>query len=206
MEGTSGSDVTDWTFSNGSESDTAQDSENYYRAIPGHPVGSLQLDTSVTIEQKLTVAGGKLGTMAPGIPYYLHVAYNREIGEVEGDLTIHLGSKSATVNLSSESGWGVLRIAGLSSWHRQFMEDELRVQIEWEVSGEGTLLISDVILAPFVNFDGTWYLPVGGATPFMAGDRATWTDSETGAVLQNWLADTYGRFLPHAASPTWGDP
>ena len=51
------------------------------------------------------------------------------------------------------------------------------------------VVVDDVVLAPMVPLDGTWYALVGGATAFVRGDTFTFTDADavTRAKLSYWL-------------------
>ena len=80
----------------------------------------------------------------------------------------------------------------------------------------GTVLVDELIIAPYSQVDGTWYAlnagPNNSATtaapsiPFLRDDEFTHTDIEVGSIIQEWLARSFGVYLPHDASPTWVDP
>lgn len=195
-----------WTISTAAnvQIDTAEP----YRGSPNvTSPASLQLDDNVSVTQNLNVQRLRLD---PEVPYYCQVAYNREDGSGDGVLTLTLGSVSAAVTLSAQTGWNVLRIAiGSNCWMRNWNKEDPTVDITLSSRTSGTTLIDDVILAPFYSLDNLWFLPVGGVTPWLLDDEYTVTDTATNAgIVQRWLRRAYGMYLPHQSdgSETWSDP
>jgi hypothetical protein len=203
-QGTTGSSVTGWTITVGTAANTATDTTNYYLADEGETGTALELTASVTLTQKLNTYGRKLD---PTVPYYCEIAWNRAVGSAEGTLALHLGSKSTSVVASAQSGWQILYLPLTTDrWYKNFTEADLDLQIVWTRTA-GDLLIDRVILVPMTQIGGTWFALVGGGTAFVLNDAGSWSDTETGAVMQNLLADyTGGGYLPHTASPTRADP
>lgn len=65
----------------------------------------------------------------------------------------------------------------------------------------GSILVDDIIIAPFQFVDGLWVAPVGGSTKWLRYDKYTYTDALYGsdAVIQQWVGwRTYGLSLPSA--------
>lgn len=201
--------ITGWTSSvTVNSTNYAFDNTNYYRDFQGDTTPySLQMKVTANLTQKLSVLSTRLNTR---VPYMLQVAWNRQVGSASGTLVIRMGAANNSVAVSAQTGWQLLRVPaspGQNNWHRQFDEQDLDVAIEWTRTS-GDLLIDDVLLVPATAFDGAWYWMIGGSTPFLREDTFTFSDSETGAVLQRWFWRAFGRYLPHAtgAGETWADP
>lgn len=195
---------TSWTLTSGTT--PTQDTTNYYRIMPGTTTGDAAVfSANALLTQELSVRGTKLN---PGVPYYLQVAYNRQVGTFTGDLKISLGNTSKTVSLAAQTGWNILRLdLGTGLWFKTFNKQDLAVTVQVLNFSSGTLLVDDVILAPMAQADGCYYAVVGGATPFLRDDSFTFTDTGgTSAIIQYWLWRTFGRYLPHSGSPTWTEP
>ncbi len=198
---------TSWTLTSGTT--PTQDTSNYYRIMPGRTTGdSLIFSANALLTQKLSVRQSKL---KPGVPYYLQVAYNRQVGAFTGDLKITLGAATVTVSLAAQTGWNILRIAlGTGNWYKTFNAADIGVTIQVLNFSAGTLLVDDLIFAPMAQVDGLWYAIVGGATDFLRADTFTFTDTGgTSAINQYWFWRIFGRVLPHdaaAGTATWADP
>jgi len=196
---------TSWTLTSGTT--PTQDTTNYYRIMPGTSTGdAASFGANALLTQELQVRGTKLN---PGVPYYLQVAYNRQVGAFSGDLKIGLGNTTKTVSLAAQTGWNILRLdLGTGLWFKTFNKQDLAVTIQVLNYASGTLLVDDVILCPMTQADGAYYTAVGGATPFLRSDSFTFTDTGgTSAILQYWFWRVFGRYLPHASSsPTWTEP
>ncbi len=213
IEGTEAvpTDIPNWTSSVAVSATTyTYDSTNYYRTYFGVSTPrALNIKTTCNLTQKLTVRGTKLRY---DVPYLLRLAYNRTVGSAAGTLALHMGAVSNNVVLAAQSGWNLLYAVsspGQNNWLRQFNEDDLDIKIDWTRTS-GDLLIDDVLFVPFDEFDGSFYSILGATTPFQNkghdGDFWTWTDTETGAIIQNWLHRAGLGYLPHSGSPSITDP
>jgi len=145
------------------------------------------------------------------LPLYVHVAYKRE-SSCDGTLTLTFGSKSVNVNLgAAPAGWNVLMLGpGTANWLKNWNVNTPYVTVTLASRTTGTLLIDDVMIAPFSPFDGGWYAVVGGATPFLKQDKLSWRDyvPVTEGILQYWNYRSLGRYLPHcnSSAASWPDP
>ena len=167
---------------------------------------SLEIKANDTLEQNLNVTRARFN---PFVPVYLQVAWNREEGLGDGTLTLHLGSQSTSVVLAAQTGWQILRLAiGQKNWFKVWNEEDPKVKIQLSGRTTGSVFVDDVILHPYQLFDGAWYALVGGATPFLRDDLFTFSDTETGSILQRWFWRGFRRYLPHATggSVTWAEP
>lgn len=192
------------------------DETNYYRAFDGDLTSSgaasaaLKIVGNDTISQQLSVRGNPLSQY---VPMYLQIAWNRSIGSGDGTLTLTLGGVTASVALSAQSGWQILRIAiGQNNWLRQFSAQDLSVKIQLASRTTGYVLVDDVILVPYTPFlnAGDWLCAVGGSTPFLVGDSFSWADtcSADSKIIGEWCRaypDIECPFPP-ASSPTVADP
>jgi hypothetical protein len=202
--------ITGWTSSVTVNSTNYNfDATNYYRDFRGDTIPyALNIKAvSSNLTQKLSVLNTKL---KPNVPYMLQVAWNRQVGTGAGTLLIRMGALSNSVVVAAQTGWNLLRVPttfGQNNWYRQFDEQDMDITIEWTRTS-GDLLIDDVLLVPATDFDGSWYWMVGGSTPFLKDDSATWSDTETGAIHQRFVHRGFGRYLPSAtaAAETWVDP
>lgn len=193
-----------WTVA-GSIANLDVDQTNYYRSYRGSQTPTaLQFDAAEKITQALSI---RKATFDPRVPYYAQIAYNRSVGSGAATLTIRVGANSKSVVLAAQSGWNILRLdLDENLFFDNWNETDADVEIEISSYSSGSILVDDLILHPMFLFDGLWWLPVGGATKFLRDDVFTWTDSETGAKVQEWLRRAFGTYLPHDASPTWVDP
>lgn len=200
--------ITDWTVG-GNIANFQIDTTNYYRNDPsdGDAPASLMFETNDSVTQKFAV---KNITLDPATPYSVHIYYNREVGTADGTLTLTFCGVTTSVVLGAQTGWNRLEIplTGGNPWMNVFntTTDNMQVKIELSGSTTGTLLVDDLIFVPWQNFGGLFYLPVGGPVKFLLEDSFTWTDTATESVLQRWFWRGLGRYLPHAAVPTWADP
>ena len=199
--------IPDWTVGN----DIANfeiDQTNYYRDDPsdGGSPASLKIKANDSVTQNWSVRNI---TLNPNVPYYCSVAYNRQVGSGDGNLTLTCGDQTATVALSAQTGWNLLEITiGTKSWLKTMNATTPIMKVELSSNTTGDVLVDDLIFTPFQQFDGLWYLPLGDATPFLRDDTGTWTDSATESIVQRWFWQSLGRYLPHATggSVTWADP
>ena len=181
---------------------------NVYRGSTseGEDPRALKITTSDKVVQNFNVNGAQFN---PGVPYYCQVAVNKDDGAgAGGNIVLRLGSSSTTLALASfAAGWNIVRIAvGSTNWFENWNQENPTLEIEWTSASAGYLVVDDVVLAPYQFFDGGWYAPVGGAAPWLSLDGFSFSDSETGAIIQEWLWRLYGAYLPHSATPTWADP
>jgi len=199
--------ITDWTVGT-NISNFEIDQTNYYRDDPGDggSPASLKFTANDSVTQNWSVRNI---TLNPNVPYYCSLAYNRQVGSGDGDLTLTCGDQTATVSLAAETGWNLLEITiGVKSWLKTMNATSPIMKVELASNTTGSVLVDDLIFVPFQKFDGLWYLPLGDATPFLRDDTATWTDSATESIIQRWFWQSLGRYLPHATggSVTWADP
>lgn len=179
------------------------DQTNYYRDYNGDTTpAALKFLTNDNVTQDFNV---KKAQFDPNKPIYLQIAWNRSIGACDGTITITLGSKTATVNLAAQAGWQILRMAiDTNQWFRNWNQVNPTVKIALTARTTGTLLVDDVVIGQYDDFDGSYYAIVGGATQFLRLDKATWTDTSVdNAILQYWFWRAFGFYLPPAViAPT----
>lgn len=202
-------EITSWTSSvTVNSTNYTFDEVNYYRDFHGDTTPkSLNMKVTANLTQKLSLLGRKLRV---DVPYLLQVSWNRAVGAATGTLLARLGAQSNSVVAAAQTGWQQLFVPtaiGTNCWYRNFDEQDLDISLEWTRTG-GELLIDDILLVPATGFDGSWYWIIGGSTPFLRDDVFTFTDTKTGAILNEWMRRGLGRYLPSAtaAGETWTDP
>lgn len=207
---------TGWTETAGG-AQLAQDTTNYFATAPGvSSNASLQItggSGTVTIKQTLT--NMRVNQLDPDAPYFFRVMLNKTVGSaLGGTVTIRMGSTSASITIAAlGANWQELMIAaGQNSWFRNFNEDPMDVEIEWSSSTSGTLLVDDVIFAPWELIDGTYWAlrqNSNGFDSWQVDDLLTFTDTggePANAKIQWWNFVAFGAYLPHSGTPTFADP
>ena len=202
-----------WTESSGS-ANISQDTSNYYRTHPGASVnGSLKLSGSAKIVQSISTTRAR--RMDPNEPYFLRIMVNQTIGSASGgNIVLRLGSVSKTVSLASlGSGWQeVILATDENCFLRNFNEQDLDIEIEWQSASSGYLLVDDAIFCVWDIIDGTYYTLVGNNSshsPWLIDDTITVTDTggAPGAGKLQWWAWRSGLgYLPSSATPSITDP
>ena len=206
--------ITGWAITGGTILNFTIDdaaSGQIYRDFDGDTAPkSLLFETDATISQNLN---NRRVQFNPDVPMYLQVAYRANTANA-GTLTLTLGSQTATATITTAtSGWNVLRLT-LSSrnWFNVFNQEDPTVAIDLSGS-DGSVWVDDVILGRFDDFNGIWYAPVGGATPFLRRDQFNWSHTNgdrvalTQGLIQHWLWRVFNTYLPHQTSTgSWIDP
>lgn len=177
-------------------------------------VRSLRLRAAAILTQKLTA---RRMTLNPRAAYHTAVAFNSSAGLASGTLILRNGTQAVSVSVAgaNTSGWRVLELSSdLNTWFENLNTNDQQVQIEWNSAAGAGILIDDVFFVPYqTDFDNTGYVVRPAEASFQTrhpaksdGDEFNWTDTESGAVINRWLARRLNRFLPHSASPTLADP
>jgi hypothetical protein len=212
MNGSGVSKFDGWTLDVDSLAAWTQDLVNYYQITPGDPVAaSLKASGNGNIYQAFSRGNTQFPQTSPML---IRVPYNRSIGAANAGTLIRLrcGEQVKNITLAAESGWrDELRIEFSNrAWYKQFAKDGGRIQIEVHGLTSGYILFDNVLVAPFQPFDGLWYAPCAGATPFKVGDTYTFTDTAVDAAInQRFLVQYTGVYLPHSANAsaiTWAEP
>lgn len=202
--------ITGWTVTTDIANFAIVTSDTYRDARhEGDNAASVRFETNDTLTQKFSTLNPAFD---PTVPYYCQIAFKRE-SSADGTLTLTVGGNSANVTLSAQSGWTILRLAlDENLWFRQFNASDMEISIALASNTTGDVLVDDLVFAPMQRFDGSWWAPVGGATPFLLEDTFTVTDSfdTSDSILQKWLWRIYGRYLPHdtaaSGNVTWSEP
>lgn len=205
--------ITGWTATTAANWKTRSTSYTY-RGYPGQPstLWGLECIASDTLAQVVLTANPG-ATFPPETPFHFQIAWMRK-ASASGNLTIHLGSQSTTVTIGSGTNdvWNVLQLdLDSSRFYDNFKEDDLDVKIVVDTLATGTVVIDDVVLAPMVNLDGTWWAVTGGATPWLKNDTRVFSGDARGAtaILNYWLWRAYGDLVvpmlgwfPSTATPS----
>ncbi len=203
-----------WTVSIGAITDFTIDdatSGQIYRDSDGDTAPkSMLFETNGSLTQNFN---NRRIQLVPDIPMYLQVAY-RPNTITAGTLALRLGNQTATVLITTAtSGWNVLRMTiGLGQWFRVFNQEDPVVGVAMTGSN-GSIWVDDIVMARYQPFNGIWYAPVGGATPFLRDDQFSWSHtngnrvSGTQGLVQHWLWRLFNTYLPHlSTTPSWADP
>lgn len=211
MNGTGTTKFDFWTISAGAHANFTQDTTNYFQVTPGDPVAaSLSIAGNGTIEQAFSLNNTQF---AAGTPFILRVPYNGEIGTLNAGAQIWLraGEQVKIVTYASEAGWNFV-VMELSdrAWYKKFAKNGGTISVEIHGYVSGSVKIDNIIVAPMIPFDGLWYAPCAGSTPFKVGDNYYCTDTAIeDAILQRFFVQHTGIMLPHSANAsaiTWADP
>jgi len=202
--------ITGWTVSAGLIANLEMDT-TVYRSFSGEGSTpySLEFKDEVTIEQSFSDLGTVFTTDQP---YLVQVAYNTENNVSVGDLIITIGASTKTITLDGlSSGWRVAQIAlTADSWLRAFDKNDAKFAIQTTGSFSGTLLVDDVTIAPMTRWGtGQYYAVVGDSDPFLIDDDFKWNvacHATTAGLVNLWMYEAFGRYLPSSGSPTWADP
>lgn len=197
----------------------AQDTTNFYRTHPSATVdASLRINGGsgqVLLRQQLSAM--RVRSLEPDTPYFLRMMVNAEIGTADGgNVIMRLGSTEVSTAITSLSeGWNEIVVPFDSScWFRSFNEADLAVEIEWPgTSNSGFLLVDDVILCPWDQIDGTfWLIRQNAASPvnWKVDDILTVTDTGGAATtgkIQRWAwLSGLGYFPSTTGTPTIDEP
>jgi len=174
-------ELTNWTPTTNLANFTLDES-NYYRDFVGDTTPrSLIIGANDSVTQKLSVRGTKL---SPNVPTFLQVAYNRAIGGTDGTLRIRMGSQTTTVALSTQAGWNLLQMPiDQNLWLENWTEDSADIYVGLEGATTFGLRVDDVMFVQWTPVDGSWWLNLGGATPYQIDDTFSFADSEVGAIV-----------------------
>lgn len=127
------------------------------------------------------------------IPYFCGIRYKRLAGAT-GNPVFALGASSVTESLAGKTTgvWNHLYLpmdSGL--YYRQFgAQNDIFLSFSCPDLAVGTIAIDDIVHGPMVNVDGTYYIPVGGDTPFLNDYQFDWLDSVPSgvtALVSYWL-------------------
>jgi predicted alpha-1,6-mannanase (GH76 family) len=120
------------------------------------------------------------------------------------------------ISTGTNDVWNILQLdLDSSRFYDNFKEDDLDVKLEVTSLATGTVVVDDVVLAPMVNLDGTWWAVVGGATPWLKGDTRIFSADARGAtaIINYWLWRAYGDLVvpmlgwfPTSGTPSIADP
>jgi len=207
---------TGWTETAGGAS-VSQDATAFYRSHPGASTNaSLKITGGAgTVTLRQLLSSSRVRRLDPNIPYFLRVMVNKTLGTATGgNFVLRLGSQTLTTAVSAlAAGWTeVVMPIGQNCWPKNFDADTLAIDIEWNTSTSGYLLVDDAIFCPWDQIDGTYFcMRHTNASPVanLVDDAFTFTDTggapATGKI-QYWLWLTGYGYLPSSATPTLTDP
>ena len=203
-----------WTATSGAA--LTQDLVNYYRDFNGDVTpAAAKFSASDKISQAFSLNNTQFN---PNVPMFVRIAINKSVGSGSGGaVTLTFGDQTTSVSVAAlAAGWNMLVLPlDMRCWYKNFASSSPVLSIEWDSRSSGYLLIDDVVLAPFTNFDGLWYAITSNGSsqspaPNLINDTFAFTDTENLAVgkIQRTIWRTTGMYLPAAVSSgiTWTDP
>lgn len=144
-------------------------------------------------------------------PYFVIIPYMRKTS-CDGTLTITLGSKSVTKDISTavNDTWEflVMGIEDTKTFYNNWKQEDNSFKIDLSSRTTGTLIIDDVIFSIPVFINGSFWLIMAGPTPYISDDEFSGTDTTTDTgIIQNTMQRLFGISLPHTSgTPTYADP
>lgn len=205
--------ITGWTVTTAANWKTRSAATYYYRGYPGAPSTLWGLECTASDQIAQTVR-----TLNPGVnfdaglirtPWGCAVAWKRK-GSATGTITLHMGAQSvaATIGSATNDVWNILFLTtGTANWYKNFKEADLDIKVVVASLAVGTVVIDDLVAAPWTNLDGTWWLALGGATAFLKGDTLSFTgDADGGSrgIFSYWLWRAYAEAAKVAFAPAIG--
>lgn len=159
-----------------------------------------------------------------GVPYFLVLRVMVDNASTDGTLTLRLGSKTVTLDVSTLSAntWANVIIGtDDKGYFENFKErwvsaanQDLGIRVRVDVASRtvaGAIFFDEIVLVKGVYFNGAYYCPLAGQntatnTDAQTGDLWTFTDSATNAGRNQYtIAELLGVSLPSDASPTYAD-
>jgi len=193
--------IPDWDIDTGAITDFEYDTAvpSPFQSSPTEKDGtafSLKMKATTKISQKIRDIGQ---TLNPNVPHFFLIYWNREDGTGTGTLQIDMGSQNASVVLAAQTGWNALfMVLDENLWYDLFLETDLDITISWTKTGGTFINIDYMVFAEMEQFDGTWFIPVSGATLFANKDVFTFNDTLSGTEgkVQMWIYRLYRSYLP----------
>lgn len=129
----------------------------------------------------------------------------------DGTVTIALGSKSETINVSTLTNdvWKdvIFGLNNVNGWYDSFKLSTIPCSFTYSGWSTGSIIIGEIIGVYGVYHDNQFYYLVSGNTDFIKGDYFTQENSvaNTGRI-QTLLAKYYNFYFPHTSgTPTYAD-
>ena len=169
---------------------------------------SLKVSATKYIEQKLNIQAIDFDR-----PYLPFMTYRGDLGLAPNGSKVKMwwGSKSQEFTYNGVAASWQVTMADRDEdlWPKNWANtDQPKLKVEATTLASGYFLWDSVFLIPGTKFGNTWWwIYPGNNTPFQKGDSFAFSDSETGAIIQQAYAIAYGRHLRHIAStPSWAEP
>ena len=204
--------LTNWTMSAGAITSLQLDIDTVARDTVGDATPTaLRFLGNCGIKQTFDTANLRLDS---GSPYYLELWLYRE-GNATGTLTVTCGSKSQAFTIGSltNAAWNRVNLTlDRDLWPTRFNVANAAITIALTSLATSTILIDEVCFVPMQSIDGTFChispSATTGSGDFLLEDSFTITDALAGSdsKIQQFLWRAFGRYLPHAGSPTITDP
>ena len=199
-----------WTISDGTPANFTQDTTDYFQITPNDPVAAcVVFSTNGKMEQAFSLANTQFSATSPMI---VRAPWKIVGANAGAQVWLEFGEQVSKVDIGgAESGWQTTLKIELSdrSWYKKFAKNGGKLAISVHGLTAGTVKFDNIIVAPQINFDGLWYAPCAGQTPWKVGDNYYVTDiCAEDAINQRNLVYETGIYLPHSRNVsdiTWAD-
>lgn len=179
-----------------------------FRNTPGSSSGiAIKINDNSYLEQNLSDKGKSFDATKPTCIVLRYMRKN----SCDGTLTLTLGSKSVTVDLSTATNdvWAdlTLGVTDNKGYYGQWFKDDTTIKIALSGATTGEVIVDEIIVTQPTAYDGKYYFVTAGKTDYLKDDYFTFTDSvlNTGRI-QYILSRLFGVYLPHTnGTPTWAD-
>ena len=208
-------DVSNWTLDSAADAQLTIDTT--YRQLHGETAAKTTA-VEFTDNNALTqvFADERNPKFDEFVPMHLEMPVYRK-SSCDGTWRITLGGVTVNTTMSglNNSAWNrVVYTIGANSWLKSWATaDQPSLKIELTGRSTGSALVGEVTFAPFQLFNGLYYAPVAGATPYMLGDKFTWTPSVSArGIIVYWLlfrsrwGFDNGITVPLDSTPSTADP
>lgn len=151
-------------------------SDASYRDLVGEPSASrlcVKFEDNRYIQQQLNENQNPLFRVKR--PVFLQVAVYRG-SSCDGTLTITFGATTRAVTMStlSDGAWNVVTLTlNKGLYPRNFRSNNALLKFALASRTTGHLYLDDIVMEEMTFIDGTYWIAVGGATPFVYGDYMT---------------------------------
>ncbi len=190
-----------WTISSGSAGVTVDSSTKYRGSkslkFTGNAALTLSMSQAISRMQAKKKYLVSVAVKASSVPAAgaLSIKFTGTGYTAGGTEEIAIAAGSMPTSWTLYSFWVVCPASLPSDW-------ALTVAISGPLSNTVTINLDSFVLAPAVWHGGLSLAVVAGSTPWLRGDKVTWTVANNGAgVFQTFFRRWFGFQLPSAASP-----
>jgi len=194
-------DFTYWELVSGTV--PTQDTSNYYTSHPGAST-NYSLTASAAFRLKQSLVDLRRSKLDSRKPYFLRVMTKRIGGTADGNVVLHLGSRSVSASADNANWYELMLPLDQNSWFKNFNQDDFNIEIE-RTGSSGTVIFDDLIFCPLDQIDSTWWVcrmaENTTVTSWLRDDEIKFEDSQsdlTKGKINYYLFRAGLGYLPHA--------